>query len=192
MSKPPMSAWPPSFWPARRNRFSNCRLAHQARRRGRTDCAVRQEDEASASAPDGSPAGGELAERRNLRRVTDQSRRRKQAKRAAAALVAHQTPALRNKRHRRALAAGDDEPAHFGQLLRLADLWGVHASAQLSATARLAWRDDVDGPTSTACAPAFSRQMQCSRNEPCNASTPTTGRALILRLRRDPGTQRGQ
>ena len=112
-----------------------------------------------------------------------------QTRRDATALVAHQTPALCDKCHRRALAAGDDEPAHFGQLLRFADLLGVRASAQLSATVRRALGGDVDGPTSTACAPAFSRQMQCSRNEPCKASTPTTGRALILRLWRGAGDE---
>jgi hypothetical protein len=43
-------------------------------------------------------------------------------RRRSARAVAHQTPPLRHKRHRGALAAGDDQTADLGKLLRLAHL----------------------------------------------------------------------
>lgn len=73
-SSPPMSAWPPSFWPAERARAT--RRADRRRRAGalgagspqeRTFGGVSKEDEPSTRAPDRPPALCEVPERRDLR-----------------------------------------------------------------------------------------------------------------------------
>ena len=163
-------------------RVRDCRwpmLASHEKRR--TEGAVGQEDQPRARAPHRPPGGGKLAQRWEL--WTEEAGLRRWSHRTGAPPPpAHQVPALCDERHGRALAPGDDQALQLLQLVRLAHLQGQPVSgshltggpcSRVCASAHTTQTPLVR--TSTALAPAFSRHTQCSRKEPCRASTPTRG-----------------